>query len=593
MKRLGAFLALLAATCLFTATRVGAGTSAKVSDQFIADLIAQVRDGDPGADDDSEDEEAEDPCDSPDSSVVTLLVCLRSGTWQERLTAVEWLPVALGDLGEDSEADAKTVDESIDLLIQILHDEPDDWITRTLLDDLEYEDGPGINRLFRAALEEVSVNLQGKAVDRLILEEDPDSIEALERLWGTVVPTWLRRSLILAIANQELEEPALSRHLEEFIDLTVDPDPEIRPAAIEALGVLAEPAAAPAILRAARHGAAADREMALETLQYMPTTEEVIAVLRDAVTSGDGAMCDAAMRALPNIDDPDAEPLMLEVLRRCRGGEALSAAVQAFEDSDHPDATLAIAGLLTRIDPALNEGLTSDVLRALHNRDDVEAVGLLSHLSPGTFGSLGKKLSGLVDYLSRDRSKTKGSLITTSRCGVSPAPLGPSSLRARHIAPTPPFETVRCWEAPSVAGHSWDYNRINSGMLVQIVDYFERPGESWVQVDAPRIDCWVPLANLDPADTPPPAPDPTRKPRVEFDLEAGDARSAPVRRLLEAGVLEILESEGDDDVVAAALSIDPADPDQVALLQAVAPKDRGALDRAIARLRRAWSEPLP
>jgi hypothetical protein len=152
---------------------------------------------------------------------------------------------------------------------------------------------------------------------------------------------------------------------------------------------------------------------------------------------------------------------------------------------------------------------------------------------------------------------------------------------------------VRCWEAPSVAGESWTEERPAAGTLVVIDEYFERPDGTWVQVIGDGITCWVPLDDLAAADTPPPEPDPTRAPRVEFDLPAREADGAAARHLLDAGLMEILETDGNADVVAAALSVDPADPDQVALLEAVSTGGRGALDRAIARLRRACCGPLP
>jgi hypothetical protein len=126
-----------------------------------------------------------------------------------------------------------------------------------------------------------------------------------------------------------------------------------------------------------------------------------------------------------------------------------------------------------------------------------------------------------------------------------------------------------------------------------IEEYFERPGETWVQVHGESIDCWVPLAELVAADTPPPAPDPTRRPRFEFDLPSREASSAEARALIEAGLLEILETDAEGDIAAAALTVDPDDPDQVALLQPGSAGRRGVLDQAIDRFRRACCGPLP
>lgn len=540
-----------------------------------------------------EEGEPEDECDSSDSSPVTLLSCLRTGTWAQRLAAVQWLPDALGALGDDPEVDAKTADEAIDLLIRIVHEEPDDWISRELLDELEFEDGEGVARLFRAALNSVSINLQGKAVERLILEEDPGSLRDLERVWRSVIPSWMRIGMTLALANQPLDDEARGRHAREFIELTTDEDPGMRLAAIQALGDLGDPAAAPALLRAARGESLAERARALVALGSLPITEETMTELHRAIDSDDTRVCGAAIRTLLGLDHPEAEPLLIEVLSRSTDSANLVAAAEALERSSHPRVTAALAGALARIAPASMDWAASELIQTLHNRDDAEALGVLTRLEVPGPETLQRELVDLVDYLSRDRARDDRTIITTTRCGYGLNLDDPTGSRARRVAPAPPFATVRCREAPSVAGSSWNFDRIAAGTPAVIVDYFERPDETWVRAVGDQFDCWVPMTDLAPADTPHSDHDPDRPPRLEFDLPAGEAHSPAARHLIRHGLLEILEDETDPGVVAAALTVDPLDPDQVALLQSGSAERRGALDRAIVRFRRACCGPLP
>ncbi len=534
-----------------------------------------------------------DPCSSSESSALVLLSCVRTGTWEQRLAAVQWLPLALGLIGRDTETDARTLDEAIDLLIRIVHEEPDDWISRQVLDALEYEEIPGIERLFRSALHELSINLKAPAVDRLGVREDPGALDDLENLWRSRVPAWLRSRLVASLSRQTLDEPVRSSHLEEFVALTDDPDPETRLAAIRALGALDDAAGRPALLRAARGARSSERAAALGALASLPVDDATMIEMAAAVRSDNAGLRREAIRLVGRLGHPDRDVLLLEVLKRSDDDQSLIGAMEGLEESTRPGVTDAIAGLLDRFDPSEHFWIGQAILATLVNRDDIAALNIIARLRPPSDGVLRERVDFAMAYLSRDRLVDERNIRFSTGCHLARAGTDEEDPRTRRIAPAGRFQSVRCWIAPGVAGESWETDRPLAGTLVTIEDYFERPEETWAEIVGESVYCWVPLSDLVPADTPPPAPDPTRSPRFEFDLPAREASSAEARALIDAGLLEILETDAEADVVAAALTVDPDDPDQVAMLQAGSAGRRGVLDRAIARLRRACCGPLP
>lgn len=564
------------------------------SDASIDDGDELVLDTEEGESTDDEIDAIEEDRSAPGSCLALAItddeleVCARSGTWRERLEAGSRLTAKIADLTSGRDGDETAVERLVERLIPMVHQEQDDWIAREWLDDLKFSESPAIDRLFRAVLSELSINLRATAVIRLEFEADPEAREDLDRLWRDGTPGWLRHSLIDALARQGIDD-----HLDEFIDFVGDTDPEVRMAALRALGTLGRPEGTPALLRAADEGDREERETAVESLGQLAATPEIVATLSRLVRSDGTGPRGAAIRSLGSLHDPNGDALLLQLLDEGHEAFELQQVATALTKSTTPGVTAAIAGLLGRIDPEADRWTLEEVVRTLHNRDDPAALPDLMSLDESVRQALGEQLDEEIAYLSRDRSVSSASEIFSIGCGGVRL-VDADDPRARRVAPPAPFGTVRCWEAPSVAGESWRRARLPAGDLVLIDDYFERPEETWVQFRGRDFDdCWAPLSYLAAAGSLPPPTASMRLSRVEFDLPADVVVMEPVRRLLEAGSMDILESDRDEDVVAAALSIDPADPDQVALLQAVWTKGRGALDRAIERLRRASTEPLP
>ncbi|HUD70827.1 MAG TPA: HEAT repeat domain-containing protein [Dongiaceae bacterium] len=576
MRRYGLFLVPLFAASLVLSTRAS-------TDEPDEENVAPEVEAEPPA----------DPCTSPESPAVVLLACLRTGTWEQRVAAVPWLPLALRLVGPDTEVDPGTLDETIDLLIRIVHEEPDDWISLQVLEALEHEDFPGIDRLFRSALREPSINLKARAVERLALSHDPESLEDLEDLWRSEVPAWVRPRLIDSLSRQPLDEPVRSSHVEEFVGLSDDPDPAIRLAAIRALGALGDAAGRPALLRAARGGKPSERVAALEALASLPADDETMTELAAAVRSDNEGLRREAIRFVARLEHPDRDALLLEVLGRSDDDRSLVAAIEGLERSARPDVTMALAGLLDRFDLSEHFWIEQAILATLVNRDEMAGLNILMRLRPAGAGVLRERVDFAVAYLSRDRSVDERNIHFSTGGHLSVAGAEEEDPGARRIAATGGRRSIRCWAAPGVAGESWERDRPATGGLATIVNYFERPEGTWAGVLVASDYCWVPLADLVPMDTPPAVPDPIRKPRFEFDLPAGEAWSAQARALVDSGVMEILEPDNESDAVAAALTVDPDDPDQVALLQAGSAGRRGVLDRAIARFRSACCGPLP
>lgn len=533
-------------------------------------------------------EDEHERCDDRNAGVEDLLECLRSGDWESRSTAIEWLPDALGLTGHGNFPGPRTGDEAIDLVIRVMHDEEDDWIARLLLDDLLYSGAEGLERLFRAALRAGSINLRAKAIEWLANEEDPGSCDDLESLWAAGVPDWLLPALVGAVARQGMVD-----HVDEVIELTGATDPEVRSAAIEALGTLGAEEGRKALLSLARHGPTNDRAEALGSLAGLPSTRETLEVMERALRSAEPMLRSASLAALSYLDHEDADVLLMQVLEESTEDVDLLDAVDGLEDSEHPDATRAIARVLGRIDPGTSERLARQVLNTLHNRDDAEALPWLLALESKVRAALGDNLVTLIEYLSGNRSDEGGSISVTTGCFLGSYRVDSADPRARRIAPRPPFETVRCWAAPSVAGESWDEDRPAAGTLVRIEEYFERPEGTWVLVEGEEADCWVPMVDLAAVDTPPPDDDPTRPPRVEFDLPVDEVRSRAARYLIRHGLMVVLEPETDLDVVAVAVSVDPADPEQVALLDEALDGGGETLEEMLDDFRRACCGPLP
>jgi len=500
---------------------------------------------------------------------------LQNGSPRERLRAAEEISITLelGTLGRDDPS--RPLDDLADSLILVLRQETDDWIARTLLDSLLWEDNPALNRLFREALRSGSVNVRAMGIRHLEYREDPQAVEALESLWEHDLPKWVRASLVEALA-----EHGSAAHLDDFMRLTRDDDPEVREAAIEALDTLARPEAIPVLVRVAHGEALTDRVAALRALGAFPDSDEAIEEALRASRSEERPVFRAAVDTLGRLGHPDGDDRLIALLGDPPDLDLRGALVAVLENSKHPDATAALVRLLHQRDVAPDSWIASTVVRVLHNRDDAEAVPGLLDLAgdPGKYGR--DEIGELNRYLSRDRSAGGHSVIVSTGCSFG-APVTSHDPRAWHVAPTPPFETIRCWDGPDRVGDPEDRPRVPGGTLVLITDHFEAPDQPWVEIEGSESDdCWVPLDNLQKGPGP---PEPTSWPRHhirhEFDIGTEELESPHASRLCEAGLLDIFEPG--DEVAGVALELDAFAEDQVDLVRALLPDSDTLLDAAL------------
>lgn len=579
-------LALVLACCLGLIPARG-DTEEQAVDDFADDHA--VADGDEPLGDalDLDDIEAPPPCGSPDSPAEVLLDCFVRGDRGDRLTAATWIFSALEGQADHTRPPAEIDRDIAGTLIALMRDEPDDWISRELIQSVRYGN-PGLSRsVFISAIDEPSINLKAAAVDYATYHEVPEMREALEDLWRRSVPAWLRPGLIEALAEQGITDYA-----GDFIRLARADDALTRLAAIAALGTLRLPEAEPVLLRASRSGPTRERTAALRALGKLPASNEVLDTLLAALAGDEAGIRAAAITALGHVDDPRASFALIGILEHSSEWIDLKLASTALEDSGDPGATSAISGVLTRADLDWKDVPSDEILLTLYNRDDAAALPDLRNAAAQHGKEFEDEAAKTIDYLSRTRVPGDSSRMFMSSCsfGSSPDPTDP---RVRRTSPAPPFDSSRCWDSPGHFDGPEPRPRITQGSLVEIVDYFERPDGTWAETLAAGSYCWLPVSELVPADTLPSEAEPSRRPRFEFDLLVAEMGSPIAHALVEAGMLDFLESDDGSGVVAAALSVDPADPDQVALLEAGSPGRRGVLDRALDRLRHACCGPLP
>jgi hypothetical protein len=498
---------------------------------------------------------------------------LLNGTPEERLAIADHLSSNL-DLNAQPGDGALSLDDLTDDLILALRQEQDDWIARTLLKSLQWRREPELNRLRHEALALDSVNLQATAIEHYQFYKDD---EAIESLWKRDIPGWLRPRLLGALGNQ-----GSIAYLGNFMRLTRDDDPDLRHAAIEALGELARDESIPTLIRVLHEGTKPDRATALEALGAFPDSEEALREVLEASQSLDNLLLSSAVRALGRFHSPDAGTRLIGLLDSPPDPELRGNIARALESSTHPDATAALVRLLHQPDVTPGSWIAASAIVTLRNRDDLEAVPMLRDLVSPPVAGTQDPLDDLIAYLSRDRSDGRRSYSMSSRCGSRA--ISPDDPDAYHVTPYEPFETIRCWDGPERPGSPDVLSRLRAATLARVFDYFERPHVTWVEiVTATGESCWVPLDQLAKGGArPEPLSWPRSHLRVEVDLDVAEIDSARAARLKSAGILSVFEPGG--EVEGVALELDATNRDLVALVAALASPNRDPLDLALAAL---------
>lgn len=469
------------------------------------------------------------------------------GSMEERLEAIEDADEIFDSVwDEDDEDPANLTEEEIaDRLIDFIDTEPDEWMSWNLLDSLEFDEGEGVRRLFRAALQSPSATLRAKALEFYWLEEDSEAIQRLEALWDDGVPAWGLPALMWALANQESKT-----HLADFVARTDDSDPRVRVAAIKALADIQDDATLPRLLELARSEERLVRGAAIEALGDWTASEQTIAALVEAIHA-DPVWRVRALDALTRLEGSARDEQLLELLADPESTDLHADVARALEKSLLPSTGPALVRALENA-ASLGPGETvTTLLAVLHNRDDAGVVPDLVNLDPGIGGTAFLNLRRLIAFLERDRATARTYRISPSRS----ARPSDEPVRSRHVLSEGPARTVRCWQGPGVAMASRLEPRIPAGTAVDISGFFDRDGETWGALEGDGAnDCWLPLRLLaEGAGSGPRPQDPRRR---EIDVPSDAIHTSTARKLIEAGSIEILDDHEDVAGIAVHLGAD-------------------------------------
>lgn len=495
------------------------------------------------------------------------LKAMSVGSLEDRLDAVD----DAGDLLEPDDIDEQdgpaspTQQEIGAMLVGFLQSEPDEWIRWNLLDSLETESGPAVQALFRAALVSPSSNLRAKALSFYAFDsEDPTAVPLLEGLWETGVPPWALPDLMAALAAQ-----GSTTHLGEFLERTGAPDVRTRLGAVEALSDLLDDRALPRLLELARSGESFTRRAAIDALQYWSDSDEAVETLAEAAMS-DPEWRGHALDSLLKSENAIRDETVFRVLSNPDDRALWARAAGGLVHSGNPEANAALVGALAAAAARNDPATVRSLIMALSNRDDSDAVPLLSQLDPGMDGSGIFTVRSLIRYLERDR-ESQGARRFVSTAPPSREP----EADQRHVLAGGEARSVRCWQGPQVAFESWLEHRIPDGAEVTIETFFDQAGETWAALEGSGAGgCWVPLRQIE--DGPGPGvvpPDPRRR---EIDLPAGALRTSTARALLKEGTIEVFDES--DEAVAIAVNIRVPGPSLQEILETLKSATRRSLE---------------
>src|SRR6266581_2454881 len=459
------------------------------------------------------------------------------------------------------EMDARRVVDDLRHWVRV---EKDEWISTSLLRDLDLREDEVLDPLFADALSSQSPNLRWAGIRWFKWREDGDVLATLEDLWPHEDRPWVQADLIAALALR-----GSMRRIDDFLDLTASDDPALAQAAIEVVGGLMEPRAVPVLTRIARSGPDDLRAAAVDALAPWSDEPPVLELLLDLSRTAETTVRGAAIRTMGT----STSPLV---------GERLKALALSSEDTW---LRAVAADSLTKIDPGASvpvlleilhrpateddSSLRSAALRALMDIDDPSVLEAISDLDVPADRMVAGELETLRESLARDRETKQKTIIISSGCSLGVIHTDPSDPRTRVLVPPPDLRTLRCWEGPGVAGDPEENPRLEGGSPIAIEDHFELAGESWASIRTrSSADCWVPLRFIESAASPRASQamdkEDTMVIRREFDLPVTDVESDVAQGLMDAGLLEVIEPG--DEVIGVAITIDPGDFDRLLLL---------------------------
>ncbi|HEU4400870.1 MAG TPA: HEAT repeat domain-containing protein, partial [Candidatus Polarisedimenticolia bacterium] len=471
----------------------------------------------------------------------------------------------------------------VESLRDLLRAESDDWLTNRLLDSLLLYDFQVLSPLFLDALEDRSPNVRWQAIKWFGDGDhrDPEARPALEEAWRRETRPWIRAALVTALANQGSTEQS-----GDFLRLAASDDLLLATAAIEALGTLHDPEAIPVLAKIARQNQRRRQVAALVALRKFPDSPEALEAVLKATRSETDSVRAVAVAALAAFQDQAATERLIEIVRGEKEVGLRVAAVGALDGAQrHPETVPALLEVLREAPTENGAWLQSRTIRTLHNLDDPSAIPGLRDLDPGPGGDDDDSVAGLILYLSRERSDSfnRHTIIVGTSCSFG-SPVDPEDPESFVVAPPPGAHSIRCWERPGVAGDPEDYPRLPAGQAAHVTDYFEKDDDLWVEVEGRGLDdCWVlPQLLWKKAAADAPEEDRDALLRREFDLRTAELDSEAARQLLDRGLIEVIDPSA--EVAGVALTVDPADARQVALLAQAYRSGETGLDKEILKL---------
>jgi len=190
----------------------------------------------------------------------------------------------------------------------------------TLSENLKSVVEGGANQRQQAAVNLVIQVMENREAARkgeaLPWEEDPDFLGQLQEAWDlTGENDNLNIRLALARVLAVYEDPDILPKLTWFLELDDerDPDGQIRFGAMEALGMLADPAAGAAVIPYLHHQDLYLRLAAAAALQALPGPESV-AALREALAAPELELRGMAAISLSHLGDPSGADVLVDLI---------------------------------------------------------------------------------------------------------------------------------------------------------------------------------------------------------------------------------------------------------------------------------------
>ena len=382
---------------------------------------------------------------------------------------------------------------------------------------------------------------------------------------------------------------------EDFPALARGKDARLATAAIRALTALGDPEVIPFLATTARGSSSNTGLLALDALARWPDSPDTLAVLLEATRSPRVDFQRHAVAALQGFDDPAASARAYELASGHADASVRAVALASLKGTDPAVLVPLAIQILNEIPTAENAPAQAAAIGTLGELDDPAVLPQLAGLE---FGDGDVRSRGLF-FLKRNLGRTR----EEPQAGAPPARprllnddgdpiLAKDQPEELEIVPPTATLTVRCWQYPDVPGDPREFLRLKAGQEVTIEDHFDHSYE--LERILEENDCWIPARFIEPPTGSPAAGGKEKNMliRREFDIPAGEAESDVAQGLMDAGLLKVIEPG--DEVVGVAITLDPANFDQVLLLARSCGLYRtildGEIDEIVQKLARLYPE---